>query len=87
MIIETFPIPIRTFQEISTEPIPYQKLDNFESPSIFETTESTLAQKSILNMLPKSPVSQLHEEIHIKDEHTIENQIKSSQEITLNHNQ
>ena len=87
VIIETFPrlpkepVPIQTFQEISTEPIPYQKLDNFESPSIFETTESTLAQKSIMNMLPKSPVNQLHEEIHIKDEHTIENQIKSSQEI------
>ena len=37
-----------------------------------------------MNMLQKSPVNQLHEEIHIKDEHTIENQIKSSQEITLN---
>ena len=76
-IIETFPrlpkeaIPIQTFQEMSTEPIPYQKLDNFESPSIFETTESTLAQKSIMHMLPKSPVSQLHEEIHIKDEQSI----------------
>jgi hypothetical protein len=56
---------------MSTEPIPYQKLDNFESPSIFETTESTLAQKSIMHMLPKSPVSQFHEEIHIKDEKSI----------------
>ena len=92
VIIETFPrlpkepIPIQNFQEMSTEPIPYQKLDNFKSPPICDTTESTLAQKSIINMLPKSPVNQLHEEIHIKDEHTIENQFKS-QKITLNHNQ
>ena len=76
-IIETFPrlpkeaIPIQTFQEMSTEPIPYQKLDTFESPSILNTTESTLAQKSIINMLPKSPVNQLHEGIHIKDEQSI----------------
>ena len=74
VIIETSPrlpkepLSIQTFQEISTE------MDNFESASILEkfpglTTESTLAQKSIMNMLPKSPVNQLHEEIHIKDEH------------------
>ena len=34
----------------------------------------TLAQNSIMNMLQKSPVNQLHEEIHIKDEPLIENE-------------
>ena len=94
--IETFPglptepLPIQTFQGTSTEPIPYKKLDNFESASIFETfpgltTESTLAQTSIMNMLPKSPVNQLHEEIYIKDEHTIEKQSWAKRKTFIHH--
>jgi hypothetical protein len=40
----------------------------------------TVAQNSIMNMLPQSPVTQLHEEIHIKDEPLIKNEFESSTE-------
>ena len=40
----------------------------------------TIAQNSIMNMLPKSPVNHLHEEIHIKEEHLIKDEFESSTE-------